>query len=117
MSFRLFVDSSNGITLNPEYDYEKNRTKIENDHRTRDGSMFRYKWSAFDKFGFGVRYLNSSNMAIVNSWWESNTDLLFKDENSTEVFSLRLVNDSLPISKFIKPYDNLFSGVIELEGY
>jgi hypothetical protein len=117
MSFRLFVDSSNGVTLDVEYDYADLRSKIENKHRTRDGSQYTYKWSAWDKLSFSIMYVNSSTKALVNSWWESNTDLLFKDENATEVFSVHLSNDSLPISKFVKPYTSLWKGVIELEGY
>jgi len=117
MAFRLFVDSDNGVTLEVEYDYNDNRQKIENKHRTRDGSQYIYKWSAWDKIDFSVMYVNSSTRAVVNSWWEANTDLLFKDENATQVFTVRLSNDSLPISKFIKPYNDLWRGVIELEGY
>jgi len=117
MAFRLFVNSSTGVTLEVEYDFSNERQKIEDKHRTRDGSQHVYKWSAWDKLGFSVNYVNSSTKAIVNSWWESNTDLLFKDENDTQVFSMRITNDSLPISKFIKPYDNLWAGKIELEGY
>ena len=117
MSFRLFVDSTSGVTVEVEYDYENSREKIEDRHRVRDGGQYVYKWSAFDKQSFSVMYVDSSFRALVNSWWESNTNLLFKDENATEVFTVQITNDSLPISKFIKPYNNLWQGKIELEGY
>ncbi len=117
MAFRLFVDSNNGVTLEVEYDYDDQREKIEDRHRVRNGGQYFYKWSAFDKISFSVKYVNSSTRSIVNSWWESNTDLLFKDENETKVYSVHLLNDNLPISKFIKPHDDLWQGTIELEGY
>lgn len=117
MSFRLFVDSNNGVSLDAEYDFSDDRSKIEDRHRTRAGNQYFYKWSAFDELSFSVMYVNSSTRAVVNSWWESNTKLLLKDENATQVYSVCLTNDSLPISKYVKPYTNLWKGKIELEGY
>ena len=117
MAFRLFVDSADGVTLEVEYDYKDERTKIEDKHRTRDGSQTVYKWAAWDKLSFSVRFVNSSTRDSINTWWEDNTDLLFKDENSTQVYTVRLSNDKLPISSFIKPYTDLWQGKIELEGY
>ncbi len=117
MSWRLFVDSTDGVSLEPEYDFLEDTRKIENRYRSRDASEFVYKWGEFDRFKMSVMFVNSEIKSIVNSWWSSNTDLLFKSESASAVHSVHLVSGRLPIGGFIKPYDTLFKGVIELEVY
>lgn len=117
MAYRLFVNSSNGVTLYPEWDYTENDKKIEDRHRTRSGAEYVYKWGGYRQRKFSVRYVDSATMAIVNSWWNSNTPLLFMKEGDTDITSCYLTNRDKPISKFIKPYDTLFEGVIELGEY
>ncbi len=117
MAYRLFVDSSNGVTINPDYGYKLEDSKIENEHRVRTGARYVYKWGSFNKWSIPVSYVNSSFMAIVNSYWQSNTALLFKSESAAAVYSVQVTNDKLPIAEFIKPYDTLYKGVIELETY
>ena len=56
-------------------------------------------------------------MAVVNSWWESNTELLFMKVGGTQVYSVRIENNNAPIRKFVEPYDDLYEGKIELETY
>ena len=115
--FRLFVDSSNGLDVEPEYNYQENDKKIENRHRTRDGSEYVYKWGDYKMWKFDIRWVNSAFRSTVNSWWNTNTELLFMEEGGTEVFSVRLTNKSLPISKFERPYTDTFRGIIELGSY
>lgn len=117
MSYALFVDSSTSVTLEPEYDFSRDDEKIEDVHRMRDGSMFRYKWGEFDKWKFSVRYVNSSDASVINNWFKSNQQLLFMEVGATQVHSVYITNKKLPISKLIKPYDNLFEGGLELETY
>jgi len=117
MAYRLFVDSSNGITVNPEYDFKDSASKIENRFRSRSSAEFVYKWAEYKVKEFGVMYVNSEFKSVVNSWWSSNADLLFKDEGSTDVFSVHIVNKDQPVSEFIKPYTDSFKGVIKLETY
>lgn len=117
MTFRLFVDSSNGVDIEPEYDYLERDAKIESRHRTRSGKEFVYKFGDIGKFKFSVAYVNSSFKATVNSYWKSNTNLLFMEVGATVVSSVRLTNKSLPIGSPIKPYSDTFKGVIELETY
>jgi len=117
MAFRLFVDSSTGVTLLPEYDYSEETTKIEDTHRTRSSKRYFYRWSKYDKITFSVQYINSSTRSLINDWWDTNQKLLFKDENAPQVYSLCLVNDVLPIGEFNIPYNDLWKGIIELEGY
>ena len=117
MAFRLFIDSDNGVTVTPEYDFKDGGRKIENRFRTRSADEFVYKWAEFDKVSFGVMHVDSEFKSIVNSYWSSNADLLWKDEDAVDVTSVHLVNKDKPISGFIKPYKDSFKGVIKLETY
>jgi len=117
MPYALFVDSSNSISFDPEYDFKDEGEKIEDVHRVRSGEQYRYKWGSYDRFSFSVMYVNSSTKSIVNSWWLSNTDLLFMEEGGTDVFSVHLANGKKPIDAVIAPYDDTFKGKIELETY
>lgn len=115
--FRLFVDSSNGVDIDPEYDLVFQDTKIEDRHRARSSDAYVYKWGEYKRIKFSVSYVDSSFKAIVNSYWSSNTNLLFMEVGASAVYSVRLMNKELPVGKYIKPYTDLFRGVIELEGY
>lgn len=117
MAWRLFVDSSNGVTIEPEYDFAQLDELILNAHRARGGRNYRYKWGSFNKWKMSVRYVNSSFMSVVNSYWTSNTTLLFKSESLSAVYTVALINKSLPIANFEKPYIDLYKGIIELETY
>lgn len=117
MAFRLFVDSSTGVTLYPEYDYKEVDEKIETRSRAREGDEYVYKWGDINKWQFSVAFVNSSTKAQVNSWWGGNVDLLFMEEGGTDVSSVRLIGKKKPISHFQKPYDTLFKGKIELGSY
>lgn len=117
MAYRLFVDSSNGVTITPEYNFKEEGKKIENVHRVRSGAQYVYLWGSYNKWKFTVKYVNSEFKSIVNSWWETNTNLLFMEEGSSKVSTVRLSSKKLPVGKYMKPYDNEFQGVIELETY
>lgn len=117
MSYLLFPSSGNHVTLEPEWDFDRNDKKIEDVHRTRAGREYRYKWSSYRVFKFGNTFVTSGVAAVVNSWWDSNTNLLFMKSGDTQVFSVRLVNKDLPFGRFQKPYDDLYQGNIELETY
>ena len=117
MALRLFVDSSNGVTIESDWDYEERDKKLEDKHRTRGGGRYVYKWGSYRSWKIPVSYVNSSFAAIVNSWWVSNTQLLFKSESAAAVYSVQLTNDAKPLGKFVRPYDTLFAGTIELETY
>jgi len=117
MTFRLFVDSSNGLDVNPEWDYKETDEKIESRHRTRDGSELVYKWGEFEAKEFTVMFVNSEFASIVNSWWSSNTNLLWMEEGGSAVNSVHIVNSKKPIDSFIKPYKDLFKGKIQLGTY
>ena len=117
MSYDLFVDSANAVSFEPEWDFEPRDRKIQDEHRTRDGSRFVYLWGSFKGWRFGARFVSSADASVVNSWWSQNTKLLFKSTSDTAVFSVQLVGSRPPLARFIPPYDDQLQGVIELETY
>lgn len=117
MTFRLFVDSSTGVDVEPEYNYKEESQKIESRHRTRDGSQYVYKWGDYTRIKFGVTYVDSSFRCQVNSWWGANQPLLWMEEGGTDVTSVYLANKRTPVSGIMRPYDDLFKGMLELETY
>lgn len=117
MSFLLFVDSMHGVSFDPEYDYLEEDRKVEDTHRARSGKSYVYRWGGFKRFKLSVRYVDSAFRAVVNSWWDSNAELLLQRANETQVFSVRLVNDKLPVGKYEVPHDDLWQAELELETY
>lgn len=117
MSWLLFPSSGNHITLEPEWNFKHDDKKEETIHRTRAGKRYVYKWGEYKGFKFDVEYVSSSTAAIVNSWWATNTKLMFMESGGTEVFSVIITNRELPIGKYIRPYQDRLKGTIDLEGY
>lgn len=116
-TYRLFVDSDNGVDIDPEYNYVQKDKKVEARHRVRSGKEYVYKFGEFNVFKFGVMYVDSSFKSIVNSYWNSNTELLFMEVGATQVYSVRITNKELPIGQAIKPSTTEFKGKIELGSY
>lgn len=114
-TFLLGPTSSTAVTLYPEFDYKDKRTKIEQSHRLQNGDRYVYKTGVYDNFQFKNKFFPSSDAAVVNSWWESNTELLFWIDS--DVSSVMLVNKSKPFDQFQRPYTDLMQGTIKLEGY
>lgn len=117
MTFRLFVDSSTGVDVYPDWDYAEKDTKVESRHRARNGAEYVYKWGNVRSIKFSIAYVDSSFRAQVNSWWGGNVDLLWMEEGGTAVSSVHLVNKSKPVDGLVKPYTDLFRGKIELGSY
>jgi len=117
MTFRLFVDSSTGVDVHPEWNYAEKSKKVESRHRARDGSEYVYKWGDIELITFEIKFVNSSFKAQVNSWWGGNVDLLWMEEGGTAVSSVHIISKTKPISGLQRPYINLFKGKIELGSY
>lgn len=117
MSWILFISSGNEVTLNPEWDFEMNDRKVENIHRGRSGRSTVYKWGSYKSWKFSVSFVTSRDMSVVNSWWNTNAELLFMESGVSGVYSVRLMNKDLPVGRYVKPYTDKFMGIIELETY
>ena len=117
MAFRLFVDSNNALSIEPDWDYVELDKKLEDEHRTRTGGRYIYKWGSYRQWKLPVSYVDSLFTSVINAWWLGNVQLLFKSESAAAVYSVYITNDTKPISRFTKPYDTLFEGLIELDTY
>lgn len=119
MTYELGPSSATAAELYPEYDYKKRTNKIETKHRSLSGKQYTYKWSTFDEFEFSVDWVTASDMSVINSWWESDTDLLFfiTSDSTTEVHSVRIQGEETPLTEYNKPYDNFYKGKIRLSTY
>ncbi len=117
MPFRLYVNSANGVDVNVEYDFKDTGRKFESRHRVRSGAEYVYKWGEWTELKFSIAFVNSEFKSIVNSWWSSNTDLLWKEVDVAGITSVHLINKSKPVDRLVKPYNDLFRGKIELGTY
>lgn len=118
MTWALFVDSSNSISFEPEWGMSQPDKKVQSQHRTRDGSLYTYNWGDYQQFKFNLNFVNSSDVAIVNSWWATDTELLFMDEDdATTVTSVQIMNATKPLTIRVKPYLEYTKGTINLSTY
>jgi len=119
LKFELGISSVDAVTLKPEYNYKGGEKQLRTEHRTKAGKLFLYKWGDYKSFSFTVNYLPASDASLVNSWWDSNTELLFliTSDTATEVHSVVLMNKDTPFQSFAKPYADLYKGKVLLEGY
>lgn len=108
----------NHADLPIEYDYKNELKKIEQTHRSRSGRRYVYTWAEYERLKFGVKYVSSSGQSLVNSWYRNNTKLIYSETDSASIItSCQLVGRKVPIGQFVKPYNDLYKGVIELESY
>lgn len=117
--FKLGINSNTAVTIRPDFDYELGKKQIRNDHRTRGGHLYMYKWSDYIKIKFKTEFVPATDAAVINSWFDTNTDLLWfvTSGGVTDVYSVVIVNDDTPLKAHTAPYAEYYSGKIELEGY
>lgn len=117
MSWLLFPSSGNHVTLEPEWDFARKDAQVKDEHVTRAGKRYVYKWGSFVRFMFGLEFVSSADAAVINSWYMTNTKLLFVESGGADVYSVMLVGKEVPMSGYVKPYDDLYRGTIDLQGY
>lgn len=64
-----------------------------------------------------AKFVNSSDRAIINSWWSTNAKLIFTTNDAAHTTSCTIVNRTQPFGKIETPYALLFNGKIELQDY
>lgn len=119
LTFELGTSSADAIQLYPEYDYKDATKLIESKHRTKSGAQYSYRWADYERFEFSLEYVSEANASIINSWWNSRTELLYfiSSGGSTDVYSVMIMNNENPLDGYIKPYDSYRSGKLILESY
>lgn len=89
-------------------------------HRTRGGSLFRYRWGRYRRANLEVDYLPSSAMAWVNSAWAGNELLVYANQGGADSWwsymqGAQITNDKQPFSSVRRGTIDHGGGVIELE--
>ena len=119
VTYTLGPSSDTEITIIPEYDYQSGEDMDRTTIRARSGKLYAYKWYDTKKIKFSANLFDNSDAAIVNSWWDTQTKLIFFENNAgtVTVTSVMIMNKSAPFQQYVKPYVTKFKGVIELEEY
>lgn len=108
---------SGNLTIIPEPDFERQDTKIQDEHRGRTGKRYVYKWGEYFMARFGLKFVNSMDASVINSWWSSNTKLLWLVGTGDQVESVQLLGDRVPLGEYSVPNLDYYEGVIELGTY
>ncbi len=107
------------INLSPEYDFREIKTLQRADIRTKEGSLFTYIYNGrHTEFKIPESWVNSSQRSLVNSWWETATNLEFIRDSDfpSSLENVRIMENKEPYQKFIRPYFKIFyEGRITLE--
>ena len=105
------------FTLHPEYSFQEQARTIRSQHRTLGGKLHTYTWDKYFAYQVPLRYLSDSYAALLNWWWENQFNLAFTLDTSDSESTLicRIVNETQPIGSRIRPYDNMWQGMVQLE--
>ena len=119
ITYSLGITSATEVELIPEWSYKNGDTMKYSRYRTAAGRLYQYKWHDYKKISFPTKFVTSETMSIVNSWWNTQTKLLFfvNDGGTVSVTSVFIVNKDAPFRENIKPYTEYWQGAIELEEY
>ena len=119
ITYELGITSVDAIQFYPDWDYSNGNTMTKSEHRTRSGNLYQYKWNDYNKITFKTTWVNSSTKSIVNSWWSSQSQLVWfvNDGSTVDVTSVMILNKDTPFLQNVKPYSEYWQGTIELEEY
>ncbi len=112
--FLLQVDP---ITIHPDHSFREQAKVISSEHRTKAGKLHSYIWGKHLGYSVPLRFLSDFDADLINWWWENRFNLAFtlntSDSESAQV--VQIVNERQPIGSRVRPYNDLWEGVLELE--
>ena len=112
------ISLRNYIELPTTYEYSATENLTRKDVRTKAGNLYSYiEPGSFRRFTLPLMHVNSAERSLINSWWATGSELRFV-EDSTYPFSfsnVRIVGESEPLTKFMRPYNNEYEGELVLE--
>jgi len=75
--FELGVSSVDAVEVMPHTSFKNREKMIRSDFRSSDGTLFSYKWGDYKQFDFKTEFVPSNSAMLINSWWNSQSELLF----------------------------------------
>ena len=119
LEYQLGISSDTVVVIEPDWNYRQGKKQFRTETRAKDGTLYSYKWGDYEKFSLSVQWASSSDAALVNSWWDDRTELLFfiVSGTATEVHSVMIMNNATPLAQHKKPYPDKYRGKIILESY
>jgi hypothetical protein len=122
MAMLIGIPNSSYITLDDiaGYGYQFEKEFDKKDIRTKGGALFTYVTPAskYHKFTLPLTYVSSSDVSLINSYFETGTDLRFIEDDTfaNSFFEVRITGMTAPFTKFMQPYfRQLYAGTITLE--
>jgi hypothetical protein len=105
------------ITLYPEISFKEQAQIIKTDHVTRGGERHTHVWGKNFNYSVPLRYISDSHANLINWWWENKFALAFTldTSESESTYIVRIANNSQPIGKRVKPYQDKWEGLLQLE--
>ncbi|MHC4791471.1 MAG: hypothetical protein ACYS8Y_08575 [Planctomycetota bacterium] len=77
IEWQLGISSSDEVRLFPNQDgYRDKRAKLFSGVRAQTGKHYKYTFGHYSRDEFDCEYIVESTALLVNSWWESDTELL-----------------------------------------
>jgi len=120
-TYTLYMDdvlsTVDPITLYPEWSFMEQSRLVQARHRTLGGKEHVYTWGKYFAYEVPLRFLSDSHAALINWWWSNQFHLLFTldSSDSESSFIVRIANDRQPIGGRMRPYADLWQGVLQLE--
>ena len=120
-SFGLIIDDVltqiDLIIIHPEYSFLEQARTIQTQHRSIGGEYRVSVWEKYFAYSIPLRFLSNSHADLINWWWENKFNLVFtlNTSDSESMYITQIVNQQQPIGKRIRPYNDLWEGVIQLE--
>lgn len=117
--YYIGMNHATKIELFPEYDFKIAKKQIRDQHRSKSGRLRLYKWADYNRIEFSLTWIQDADAVIINSWWDTNTELLFyvTSDSTTDVYSVMILNTDTPLSQYDAPYIDHRKGKMLLEGY
>lgn len=119
VTYSLGPTSATEVEIIPEWNYENGEAMDRSVMRSKTGKLYTYKWNDVKKIKITAKLFDNSDAAIVNSWWDSQTKLIYfvNDGSAVDCTSVMIMNKTAPFRSNPEPYTTKFNGVIQLEEY
>jgi len=120
-AFELNIDdiltSVDFVTLDSNWDFADLTNQNLVEHTTLQGRESSYLWGEFGEWRVPLNHLNSLKSSLMNEWWRSSRNLYFSYDidDLSNMYIVKIANNSTPFTKLERPYWNYTSGNLSLQ--